>query len=117
MVPSYNERGKIYFDLMQYHKSVSDFNEAIKLNPISDAYFGRAKSFLYLKDYASSIKDFTQVIEWTGNVADFFKPGSFYLRGYALMNNNQPKEACEDWRRAVNLGINEAQTYIDKNCK
>jgi len=42
---------------------------------------------------------------------------SYYNRGVANYNLNKKVEACNDWKKAKELGIKESEELISKYCK
>ena len=93
--------------------AIDDFSIAIKQNKnFADAYFNRASSYLYLKDYKACIADYTKVIEL--NKKDF---QAFEQRGTAKFQMGDAKGACKDWSKAGELGDFKIYDIIKKNCK
>lgn len=65
--------------LKNYSEAISDFNQAIKLNPnFAEAYRNRGTFYAIFKDYPEAISDITQAIKLNPNVI-----GAYYLRGLA----------------------------------
>ena len=65
-----------------------------------------------LKDYEGAVEDYTKAIEINPTFA------SAYLnRGNISVLKKQPELGCEDFNKALDLGLNKALEYVAKYCK
>ena len=87
--------------------------KALKLqSDISDLYVLRANIYLDKKEYNTAIANLNKALELDT------KNGLAYMkRGYAKDRVVDSTGACADWRKALSLGVQEAQEMLDKNCK
>ncbi len=92
---------------MYYKKGdydISDYDEAIKLNPNdAQAYFNRGDTYYEKGDYDSAISDFTEAIRLEPNlvVAQFNRGLAYY-------------GAISDYGEAIRLNPNDAQAYFNR---
>jgi tetratricopeptide (TPR) repeat protein len=89
------------------------FTRSIEINPeYLPAYINRSAIYIEMGKYYEAIADL-----------DFYilnndKNGLAYLnRGIANENTFRWKEACRDWKKAMDLGVSKAQKYIEEQCK
>jgi tetratricopeptide (TPR) repeat protein len=55
---AYNNRGNAYYKKGQYEKTISDYNNAIEINPrFAEAYNNRAFVYFYKRDYEKAWDD------------------------------------------------------------
>lgn len=106
---AYNNRGVAKIEKGDYQSAIEDFNKALSIDSkYIFAVNNRANAKNKLKDYQGAITDCSKVIEMDPNF------GIAYLnRGIAKENLNRFTEACEDWQKALNLGVEQAKTFID----
>jgi tetratricopeptide (TPR) repeat protein len=65
-----------------------------------------------MQKYDLAIPDYTKAIELNANDMD-----SYVNRGSARYNANDTKGACEDWKKAKELGSKDVDEMITKFCK
>lgn len=88
-------------------------NKALKLQSnISDLYVLRANIYLEKKEYNTAIANLNKAIE-----LDAKNALAYLKRAYAKDRVVDSTGACADWRKALSLGLKEAQSMIDKHCK
>ena len=92
--------------------AILDYNKVIETNPSFDvAYFNRGHSRMILKDYKGAISDFDLGIAINPNDGK-----AYYNMGQAKMYLNKKNEACSDWRKALELGYENAIEDIKTYC-
>jgi protein O-mannosyl-transferase len=131
--------------LEMYQQALHDFSQAVKLNPaFTDAYFGRANVYRNLGDDQKANDDYSLVLKmnpdyfgaWEnraivkGNHGDYkgaledldhaieLNPAfgaSWYLRGIAKFEIRI--NGCDDLRKAIALGYQQAQKALDFYCR
>ena len=133
------QRGNAYKMEKDYKKAISDYSEALKINPsLRRAYEQRGYIYSLQKNYSAAIYDFEKAISlnpksfiaWcslgfihrqTGeynkslqdlNTALSINPvyvDALLNRGKTLLNLNKPDEACSDFGKALSLAILESE--------
>ena len=112
----YERSAKSYMKLDLYDSALSDINKAIQINPnYIDAYNTRGDIYYDEFDYENAISDFTFVIENLRD-NDVLIGSAFVHRGTSFYKSGKLKLACEDWKLAVELGMNQASILIDDFC-
>jgi len=109
---AYNNRGWAYYVTGDKKAAMPDFDKAIALNPsFTKPYYNRAAIKVSSNDFNGAIKDYDLLIKM--NPKDDI---AYYSRGIARMNMNDPK-ACEDWKKAEDLGNKDATQLLLQHCK
>lgn len=107
----YQVRGNESVVKGDYDAAVSDFNEAIKLNP-TDAtiYLNRGRAHSNKKNYDSAIADYNKVIEINPQEAT-----AYFNRGESYEKKGDALRAISDYQKVVELdGNNESAKIILK---
>ena len=103
----YYEQGLVFYDNMEYDRSIDDFTKALEINPKDKenhkVYYMRGRSYLENRQYDQAINDFTKALKICP-VED--KATQFLIlesRGnsYQALNENNP--AIEDFSDAITL--------------
>jgi len=103
---AYYNRGSAYSNLEKFNDAISDFTQAIKLEPDSaKAYYQRGCTYDNLKRYNESVKDYTEAIQLN---PDF---DSYCNRGYAYIHLKKYTEAISDYTKANELKPYNAGPY------
>jgi tetratricopeptide (TPR) repeat protein len=79
---------------------------------IAELYVLRGNIYLRQKEYNTAIANLNKAIE-----IDRKNALAYFKRGYARYRVVDSQGACGDWRIASQLGIQEAQKFLDENCK
>ena len=112
---AYISRGTLKFlHLHDYKGAIEDFDKAIELNPLDTiALQNRARLKSELRDYAGAMQDYSKIIE--------LNPGSgksYHARGrIKFFYMNDKSSACDDWKKADELGIADIKELLEKYCK
>jgi tetratricopeptide (TPR) repeat protein len=106
--------GRLSYDLEEYTDALSYYSKAINRidKPQAQMLLVRGEVFEKLKNYEAAIQDYTRVIEMKQDLAN-----AHYLRGQATARLGNAEEACVDWKKAAELGHEEAKGVIVYNCK
>ncbi|EAZ80817.2 putative TPR domain protein [Algoriphagus machipongonensis] len=112
----YESRAKSNFKLGFIDFALSDINKAIQINPgYIEGYNTRGEIYYDSSEYEKAIPDFSYVIE--NSIDDKVLTGSAFVhRGGSYLKTGKLKLACEDWKMAVELGMNQATVLIDDFC-
>ena len=110
---------KIYQLEKKYPKAIETYTKAIeyaKLNGeefplVYDYYAGRGTCYLIQKQLTNALTDFDYSIK-----LDETKSAVYNNRGQALYQLKRINEACQSWQKAIELGDNNAASYIQKLC-
>jgi tetratricopeptide (TPR) repeat protein len=106
----YIHRGDTYRDAKDYDKAISDYNEAIRLNPNdASAYYNRALAYYYKNDYDKAISDYSEAIRLNPNSAQAYGD-----RGAAYRHKNDYDKAISDYNEAIRLNPNNASAYYNR---
>ncbi len=65
-----------------------------------------------LGDTSGALKDFSRAIKVDPNFAN-----SYFNRAMFYYNNNQQEKACNDFKKAYELGNSNALSQINSKCK
>lgn len=107
-------RGIALMQKGRFQEAVNDFNRAAGLmgNRVRDIGGSRGYAYYMMQNYDLAIKDFTAAI----NAGD--RRGETAVnRGECFRNLGKLEEACNDYRRALELKFVPAQQYLTLYCK
>jgi len=112
-VQSYHNRGYAKVQLKDYQGALADFEAAVNINPNSpNTYLSMGNlQAEHLKDYNGAVASYGHAIA--------LEPGNawpYSNRGYAKLMLNDRRGACEDWRIAAGMGLNQARRALESNC-
>ncbi len=109
---TYFEKGTIKYDARNYSGALADFDKAIELNPKNATfYYNRGALKDRLEDTKGAIEDYNNVIALDSNNA-----WAYSNRGYAKYKLGHINEACLDWYKSQELGLEKANRMIKKYC-
>ena len=104
----YSTRGVAKAKLNDYNGAISDYNKAIEIEPnlkfTSIAYYYRGVAKAMLEDYYEAIADFTKFIE-----IEPMEGEPYYNRGYSKYVLGDKNGACQDARKAQDLGYDASE--------
>jgi tetratricopeptide (TPR) repeat protein len=105
--------GTLLYETQNYIEAKNMFSQSIEINPdYLPAYINRSAIYIEMGKYEEAIADLDLYI------LNDDKNGQAYLnRGIANENTFRWKEACRDWKRAMELGVTKAQKYVEEQCK
>ena len=141
---AYSNRGNLFAQQGQVEQALSDFNEAIKLRPHADAYFNRANIYAQQGKAKQAISDYSKSLElkksadaYTNrafvylrvkaidlalediNQAIDLRPEfnrSYFLKGMAYQMKQNRSEACSAFKKAIELGSENAKAAYQDYC-
>jgi tetratricopeptide (TPR) repeat protein len=114
---AYYDRATIKLELEDYYGAIKDFSKAVQMNEeIRNVAYGmRGYCKGQIKDYKGEIVDFTKQLNL--NSSSPLTTGEiYYNRGTIKKKLNDINGACEDWRKAGDLGYMAAFDMIKTNC-
>lgn len=116
----YYYRGVSKCQLEDFKGAVTDFNQFVrwaygqkeKLNDFPSVYYNRAYCYGRLHKYNSSLKDINMYISLVKK-----DPQGYFMRGIAEQQLNLKEKACQDLRKAGEMGIEKAYEIIKDYCQ
>lgn len=103
-------RGFAYGASGEHGRSVTDFSEAIRLDPsLTFAYFGRGVAYFSLKDFSQAIADYDAVVR--------LEPGNPYVyayRGDVYLALDEYDRAVVDYDRSIRLDENNPDAFAGR---
>lgn len=101
-------RGVNKQNLKDFKGAISDFTQAINLNPqYAEAFSGRGSVRLNLKDYQGAINDYNQAIKINPSNAS-----AYTNRGSARLNLNDYQGAINDSNQAIKINPSDGTAYM-----
>lgn len=108
---AYHDRGLCHFELDRPDSAMADFNQAIALNEkFVEAYYNRAILYESLNLIDQAMNDYNRCIQ----VDPQFGP-AYYNRGVHLFQRHR-KKACDDFKKAAELGDKDAENAYLEHC-
>ena len=108
---AYYKRGVVYYDKNDYYKAISEFTEAIRLNPnYAEAYYKRGAAYGKKGDYDIAMSDFNDAIRLNPNYAE-----AYTGRCVAYTEKGDLNKAISDCNQAIRLNPKLAKTYYYYN--
>jgi tetratricopeptide (TPR) repeat protein len=96
----------------KYAEAIRAFDEAIAANKdYAPAYNNRGAAKFKLEYYREAVKDLTKAIDLQPDLAS-----AYVNRGIAREMSRDQAGACNDWRKARELGLEEGKKYYINNC-
>jgi len=92
---------------LQYFDKLDDTE-----NKFQDAYFNRGYCHYQLKKYRTAIHDFDLYLNYSNSDGM-----PYYFKGLSEMKLNYKISACKDLQKAYDLGIQEAEKPLLRNCE
>jgi tetratricopeptide (TPR) repeat protein len=104
---AYYYRGLVNEEKQKYQDAFNDLSKAIKIRPNSaDAYMHRASVCENMDKESSAIYDYQQIIRIKPNNGD-----AYYK--VALYREKLGQDACDYFQKALDNGVDDAQSYVD----
>lgn len=106
-------RGKVYGKLKSWKEAEKNLSKAIELDPQNPEYFlARGQNRYLSKALQEALADFTIFIN-----LDPENPSAYYHRGITYQRLKEMGLACQDIKKAADLGMEQAQTIWEKICQ
>lgn len=107
---TYYLRGFAYGELDEYRSAVSDFSQAIRLDPSDiDAWYNRGVNYFALNDYNSALIDYTKTVQL--NPSDEY---AWYNLGKTHSALGDKNSAIDDYDHALKLNPNDADALNNR---
>lgn len=115
---------KIQIDKKKYYKlAIDDFNEAFKFdNTLIELYIGRAYAYHKRDEFQREINDYRYIIREADKADSKVREIvdlkiMYYNLGNAYIDwNNDRKNACESYKKSLNLGFEDAKEKVMTTC-
>lgn len=112
--------GKVYGNEMNVELAVAEYDSAIVWSKVNgsdfpivyDYYASRGQCYLQLSKYQEALDDFDTALTYNDSKASILM-----WRGVALYHLNKKDEACNSWEEALAKGMQQAEIYLNQNCK
>jgi S1-C subfamily serine protease len=109
-VAALNNRGNSYNSKGEFDRAISDFTEAVRLNPAAAGpYYNRGNSYYGKGEFDRAIADFSQAIRLSPNLM-----AAYVYRGQMYNLKGDYDRALADFNRAVRLDPTEVVIYSNR---
>lgn len=107
---AFNRRGVAFCNRRDYASAISDFDEAIRIDPdFANAFYNRGSAYQSKGDYVRAIQDYTEAIRLDPKDAIFFSN-----RGTAYQGKHELDRAIEDFDEAIRLDPKQAASFSNR---
>ena len=108
----HNLIGLEYYNQELYNEAINSFNAAIDINNTEAVYYdNRARAKSEKMDYVGAIEDLSHSINLYPDDASIY-----YLRGLTKQHINEKFDACLDFKKASEMGLDEASETMNDYC-
>lgn len=108
LAAAFHNRGIGYYDTDQFDKAIADDDQAIKLNPSSNAFYERGLAYWAKREYTRALQDFDEAIRLQPTAL------SYVTRGNVHDDNGQLDLAIQDYASAIKLEPSNARAYGER---
>ncbi|MBI9034362.1 MAG: tetratricopeptide repeat protein [Bacteroidales bacterium] len=118
----YFQRGIYLYDYGDYYRAIEYFDKALRIWPACDLfmiYALRANAEHKVGDYYDAIKDYNIALDLQPKSAEEYDTWvrSYFNRGVSKFCVGDVDEACTDWHKALEMGVEDALDLIKQHCK
>lgn len=108
----YRSRGNLYYFLDHYLLSAQDFQEASKLSP------GDASDYFYIGVSKNNLGLYKDALKYLSTATSLAPDDAviYFQRGIAYEATGNLEKACDDWRKAKELGLENIDDVL-QTCK
>lgn len=111
IVYTYNIRGSAYSDKGDIDRAISDYNEAIRIDPkYANPYYNRGLAYLKNGDNDRAIADFNVTIRIDPKFTD-----AYISRGNAYFDKRDNDQAISDYNEAIRINPKYAKAYNNRS--
>lgn len=104
-------------ELYTWKSALRDYDKAIEIAPdFASAILNRGTVKDENEDYIGAIEDYNKVLSFKELDIEN-QQSAHFNRGNTYFNLKNGEKACEDWKKAVELGAEYAKERIEKHCK
>ena len=106
---AYYNRGVAHSHSGEYEKAISDYNEAIRINPEDAlAYYNRGLIYDNSGEYEKAISDYNEAIRINPEYAD-----AYLGRGLIYDNSGEYEKAISDYNEAIRINPEYADVWLE----
>ncbi|MDT3738413.1 MAG: hypothetical protein RO257_02800 [Candidatus Kapabacteria bacterium] len=114
---SYYSRAIVKDELYTWKSALKDYDKAIEIAPdFISALTNRGSLKDDNGDYKGAIEDYNKVLSFE-KVGLENKQRAYFNRGNSKLKLSDKIGACEDWKKAFELGADYAKVRLDEHCK
>ncbi len=107
-----NNRGATRLESGNTKSAQADFEDVLKKDPgNSSAYNGLSSVFIKTKEYAKARDMANKAIQLNAKNGP-----AYYNRGIARQMLREEEGCCQDWKKALELGVTAAKSFINTDC-
>ncbi len=110
---AYNNLGEAYLRKGDYEKAISNYNQALKINPnyrkANYFFVNRGTAYHMKGDYEKAIADYQQALRINPKDAD-----AYHNRGTVYLKQGKFEVAIADFNKALEINPKKAETYFYK---
>ena len=105
--------GSAYFNKKDYPRAISYMNKAVAKNKaFPNARYVKAAALVNQNDYEGGLIELNKEVQVNPS-----NQAAWLLAGKVLFNKNDKSNACKSWKKAANLGNQEAQALLAQFCQ
>jgi tetratricopeptide (TPR) repeat protein len=114
---AYYSRAIVKNELHTWKSALRDYDKAIEIAPkFASALLNRGGLKDENEDYLGAISDYEKLLA-ISNLELKDKQQAYFNLGNTKLNLKDKKGACENWKKALDLGADYAKDRIDEHCK
>ncbi|MEA3505771.1 MAG: hypothetical protein U9R32_11355 [Bacteroidota bacterium] len=104
-----------------YYNSIANFDRALRLNPNCDdfiIYSQRGNAKHQLSDFFGAIEDYNHALDLEPDAETYeLWMRNYYNRGVSKFRLGDARDACVDWKKAFENGVEDAKILIEDYCQ
>jgi tetratricopeptide (TPR) repeat protein len=105
-----NERVMVYHALARYEEAITDLKTLIRLRPnYFENYINLAGLQLQTRNFKEAVENYSKGIELMLAEKNTEDPDAYFARATAYLEIGDTAYACQDWKRAQDLGHPDAE--------
>tara|TARA_R110002096_G_scaffold72174_4_gene172170 strand:+ start:15600 stop:17339 length:1740 start_codon:yes stop_codon:yes gene_type:complete len=109
---AYFNRANEFTKIKDFQKALLDYSESIRIEPSADAFTNRAYLYVQEKDFANAHQDLEKAMRIDENYDQ-----AYFVLGIVLHQERKIQAACQAFKKAVNLGNENAKMAVNQFCK
>jgi len=111
--PTSTYMGYAFYKLNKFNDALSSLNKAIQIAPDDNfSYSIRSEVYFSMSNFKNCLNDCNRLLEQNPNNAN-----ALFYRGRVFYKQSNKKNACSEWKKASDIGHDEATQFLLKYCK